>query len=86
MLRGMVKGMGKDKVLEFKAQDGWGPLCEFLGKGIPDAKYPNRNALEEVVAKVLGSLMQDSNEAWRNMALTLGMVVAAAGTFVWLNL
>lgn len=27
-------------------QDGWGPLCEFLGKTIPDQPFPWRNRLE----------------------------------------
>jgi hypothetical protein len=83
MLEELTKGMGSDRVLQFKAQDGWGPLCKFLGKDVPDEEYPNRNALEAVVAKVLESLMQDSAEAWRNLALTLGLAVAGAATLIW---
>ncbi|KAI1810240.1 hypothetical protein GGS20DRAFT_568399 [Poronia punctata] len=82
-LRDLTKNMPEDKVLEFKPQDGWGPLCEFLGKGIPEEEYPNRNALEAVVAQVLKSLMQDANEAWRNLALTVGLGVAGAGMVIW---
>ncbi|GAB1201668.1 hypothetical protein APSETT445_000251 [Aspergillus pseudonomiae] len=31
------------KVLEFKAQDGWGPLCQFLGREAPNEPFPHVN-------------------------------------------
>jgi hypothetical protein len=34
----------KERLLEFEAKDGWGPLCEFLGKPVPkDEPYPRVN-------------------------------------------
>lgn len=30
-------------VLEFRAEDGWGPLCEFLGREVPDGPFPRVN-------------------------------------------
>jgi hypothetical protein len=30
-------------VLEFKAEDGWEPLCSFLGKEVPDVPFPRMN-------------------------------------------
>ncbi|KAF4634956.1 hypothetical protein G7Y89_g3133 [Cudoniella acicularis] len=33
----------KEKLLEFKAADGWGPLAEFLGKERPVGEYPHKN-------------------------------------------
>ena len=33
----------KDRLLEFKLQDGWKPLCEFLHKPIPDVPFPHVN-------------------------------------------
>lgn len=30
-------------VLEFMAEDGWGPLCGFLGKQVPSVPYPRMN-------------------------------------------
>ena len=29
--------------LEFRAGDGWAPLCAFLGRPIPDGPYPHAN-------------------------------------------
>ena len=31
------------KVLEFKVQDGWDPLCQFLGKEVPSEPFPHVN-------------------------------------------
>ncbi|KAI1263580.1 hypothetical protein F5Y18DRAFT_428854 [Xylariaceae sp. FL1019] len=30
-------------VLEFRPQQGWGPLCGFLGKDMPDEPFPRLN-------------------------------------------
>ncbi|KEY73651.1 hypothetical protein S7711_07699 [Stachybotrys chartarum IBT 7711] len=32
-----------DRLLEFKLEQGWAPLCEFLGKPIPDEPFPHLN-------------------------------------------
>jgi hypothetical protein len=29
--------------LEFKLKDGWKPLCEFLGKEVPNEPFPHVN-------------------------------------------
>ena len=36
-----------ERLLEFEAKQGWGPLCEFLGQPIPDEPYPRVNTSEE---------------------------------------
>ncbi|KAK3047498.1 hypothetical protein LTR09_011127 [Extremus antarcticus] len=33
----------KERLLEFSLADGWGPLCEFLGKPVPDVPFPHEN-------------------------------------------
>ena len=42
----------EDKLLVFKATDGWEPLCKFLDKPIPDVPYPNCNDSETFQARV----------------------------------
>jgi Sulfotransferase domain len=32
-----------DNLLEYQPQDGWEPLCKFLGKPIPNEPYPRVN-------------------------------------------
>ncbi|KAL2870902.1 uncharacterized protein BJX67DRAFT_377527 [Aspergillus lucknowensis] len=38
-IRGQAQARGR-KVLEFRVKDGWGPLCEFLGKETPRSPFP----------------------------------------------
>ena len=33
----------KEKLLEWKVQDGWGPLCKFLGMQEPEEGFPRIN-------------------------------------------
>jgi len=33
----------KDNLLEFRVQEGWEPLCKFLGKPVPDEPFPHVN-------------------------------------------
>jgi hypothetical protein len=35
-----------DKLLVFEVTEGWGPLCAFLKKPIPDVPFPNINDAE----------------------------------------
>jgi hypothetical protein len=42
MIRGLVP---KDRLLEWTVEDGWEPLCAFLGKPVPDDEpFPHVNA------------------------------------------
>ncbi|KAI7352233.1 hypothetical protein KC320_g4541 [Hortaea werneckii] len=36
----------RERLLEFRLQEGWGPLCEFLGKEVPDVPFPHVNEKE----------------------------------------
>ena len=36
-----------DRLLVYDVADGWGPLCAFLGVGVPPQPYPHRNTTEE---------------------------------------
>lgn len=33
----------KERLLEFKNEDGWEPLCKFLGHEVPAEEYPRAN-------------------------------------------
>ncbi len=43
----VIAGVPADRLLVFEARDGWGPLCAFLGVGVPDEAYPHVNSLED---------------------------------------
>lgn len=42
MIRGLVP---KERLLEWTVEDGWEPLCEFLGKPVPDEPFPHTNTV-----------------------------------------
>ncbi|KAL7783771.1 P-loop containing nucleoside triphosphate hydrolase protein [Trichoderma afarasin] len=42
----------KDRLLEYRVTDGWGPLCEFLGEPIPkECSFPNVNDNSDFVTR-----------------------------------
>merc|ERR1711862_757757 len=42
-----------ERLLEFDVRDGWGPLCDFLGKPIPNEPFPHINdrAVVDIIVK-----------------------------------
>ncbi len=38
---------GSERLLVFQAQDGWGPLCNFLGVPVPDVPFPHSNSASQ---------------------------------------
>jgi hypothetical protein len=41
----------RERLLVFEVREGWGPLCAFLGKAVPDAPFPQTNAREQFRAR-----------------------------------
>ena len=74
---------GKREFLRWEPQHGWGPLCGFLGKEVPDMQFPRRNARKSHDDTV-GRLVKKRVEmAMWNMALIL---VAAGIIAVWFGI
>lgn len=42
----------KERLLVFKAQDGWEPLCKFLNVAVPNTPYPKSNTKAEFIQNV----------------------------------
>lgn len=40
------------RLLDYRLEDGWGPLCEFLGKPVPEVPFPHVNKRKDHVARV----------------------------------
>lgn len=40
-----------ERLLIYKAGEGWGPLCEFLDLSVPDEPYPFENTRAEFIAR-----------------------------------
>ncbi|KAJ3521965.1 hypothetical protein NM208_g13061 [Fusarium decemcellulare] len=69
----LEKRLTNDKrpYLEWSVEDGWEPLCEFLGKPIPDAPFPNGNKgsgqFQDNMEEATKDLVRN---AMRNMAIS----------------
>jgi hypothetical protein len=59
-----------DRLLVFSADQGWQPLCEFLGVPVPESEFPNVND-RAAIKKTL-------NDLRRNVYIVLGLGSAAA--------
>jgi hypothetical protein len=45
-----------DQLLVYDVKEGWGPLCEFLGKPVPSEPFPRTNDRVEFWERVAGKL------------------------------
>ncbi|KAI0593601.1 hypothetical protein F4775DRAFT_494038 [Biscogniauxia sp. FL1348] len=79
MVRGAVP---PERLLEWTVEDGWEPLCEFLGKEVPEEPFPHANAtgtqFDTNADKFSDAAML---RAIRNLVVT---VVVTGGTIGWL--
>lgn len=48
--RAVIDEVPADRLLVYRAGDGWEPLCEFLGVPVPAEPYPRVNSREEMTA------------------------------------
>lgn len=74
----------KEKLLEWNVEDGWQPLCEFLGKDIPKESFPRANDKDGFNRRVGADLEILGQKAVMNMLALLMSSVAFIG-FLWLR-
>jgi hypothetical protein len=48
----VVDGVASKRLLTYDVAQGWEPLCEFLGKPVPDSPYPKVNSREDMQARM----------------------------------
>ncbi|KAF2665137.1 hypothetical protein BT63DRAFT_429080 [Microthyrium microscopicum] len=70
-------------LLEYDVKMGWGPLCDFLGKDVPNEAYPRLNDTDEFQANWAPILADVRREINRKILL---LVIGALGglSSVWL--
>jgi hypothetical protein len=74
------KAVPKDRILEFRAADGWEPLCKFLGKDIPAQPYPRVNesaGFEKSLFGVVGARFKVLLKEVAKIVIPLSIVGAA---------
>lgn len=64
-----------DRLLVFSADQGWEPLCAFLGVPVPDEPFPRVNDRQEILKKFRG--------VKRGVYLVLAMAVSATAGLAW---
>ena len=67
-----------EKLLVFSVDQGWGPLCDFLGKPVPEGAFPNVNDRREI--------MKTINGITRGAYVILGAGAALLGGMIWAGL
>jgi hypothetical protein len=74
-VRGLVP---KERLLEWTVDDGWEPLCKFLGKEVPTEEFPSGNTPAGFAQTVAKGHAERTQRALRNMGLTFGSVIVIA--------
>lgn len=46
----VINALAPERLLVFRPQDGWKPLCSFLGVAVPDCPFPRINRRDEIGA------------------------------------
>jgi hypothetical protein len=57
------QAIAPERLLEWRVQEGWEPLCEFLGVPVPDAELPHANDTETFRGRVVDAALGALN-AW----------------------
>ena len=73
MVRGLVP---PERLLEWTVEDGYEPLCKFLGKDIPTTEFPKGNMPAQFAKTVAEGQKEHLKKAARNFLLTFSALVA----------
>ena len=71
----MVKGLvPKEQLLEWGPEDGWEPLCTFLGTDIPKTPFPNGNIKNDFASRLEGYYRAANAKADQNMLILVAVM------------
>ena len=73
----MIQTVPKERLLVMRLGDGWEPMCNFLGKPVPDEPFPRAND-SQAVDKFIRNLILDMTCRWAG--LFGGVALVAYGT------
>jgi hypothetical protein len=58
-----------DRLLVYRVQEGWEPLCRFLGADVPDEPFPRVNVGDDLVHNIRTAMRlareQSGQAVWR---------------------
>lgn len=55
--RGVIDGVPQDRLLIYNVQEGWDPLCKFLGFTTPNEPFPHENTGVKAIEKKMGQII-----------------------------
>lgn len=67
------KQVPKDRLLTMELKEGWGPLCEFLEKPVPEGPLPHENDTKAMSAFVRRAFLI-TGATWVGILSTVGVV------------
>ena len=76
------------RVLKYRVQEGWQPLCDFLGKDVPEEPFPHMNSTKDTKARINERLSGYKIMALSNVLKTTSAPAIAAlaiGAALWLQ-
>lgn len=79
MIRGMVP---PGRLLEWGVEDGWEPLCKFLGKEVPDVEFPRTNDAAGFKGREAQAMGLWFKVALKNTLILLAVIVLI-GAMLW---
>src|SRR2546421_5631485 len=74
----------RERLLEYKMGSGWAPLCEFLGKEVPDTPFPRVNdtqAFNEIVTAIIKKAIM--NLVKKSTMYVLPVVLVSIGWYFY---
>ncbi|KAF2168545.1 hypothetical protein M409DRAFT_65480 [Zasmidium cellare ATCC 36951] len=74
----------EERLLVFRIEEGWKPLCEFLGKPVSDVPFPRVNETAAVKEKVQVYIANSYRRAATRMVVrVLPVLLVVAGVLAW---
>ena len=73
-IEAVKRSIPPERLLIHEAKNGWEPLCEFLGKPVPDTPYPRTNETADMKKRIRQMKLIGAAQ-WVVLALVAGVVV-----------
>ena len=67
----------KERLLEYRLGSGWGPLCEFLGKPVPEVPFPKTNETDVLLRQVAELIRRRAGVVLATVVVPLLVVIIA---------
>ena len=75
----------KERLFDFRLEDGWGPLCDFLGKEKPEVPFPRLNESAALAEKFDDFNKRSFRLVLRNLALVIMSVLVGLFAVGWMR-